>query len=244
MTVENIVSKVQKLLRLSSANNNAHEAGLAAAKAQQLIDEHNLSAALLALDDANPVDSVDDEPIMDFGSSPLHVAPQLRRWRGQLAMTIAKYNGCKVYRTGGNLKIIGRHSDAETVRYLFAWLERETERLAAEAGRGQGKTWRDNFRIGVVEAIDAKLKAQHEAFAQQARSSAGTELMRVNQALARVEQRTASVERWAKANTKLRSSGSYRQTQDPSARAAGREAGAGLNLGRRTALGGQKGIAS
>jgi hypothetical protein len=229
---ELIVSKVQKLLRLSTANSNAEEAASAAAKAQQLIDEYNLSAAMLTLDDATPTQSV-DEPIRNFDDAPLHKAERLSRWRGQLAMTIAEHNGCKVWRNGGNLMIIGRPSDAETVRYLFAWLERGVERLASTHGAGYGKSWRDNFRLGVVETIAQKLIAQHTAFTQRAQASAENPhaLMRVNQALATVADRVQSVERWQKANLKLRKGSAHRTNYDAGARAQGRVAGQSITIG-------------
>ena len=45
-----IADKVRKLLSRLAEHPNAHEAAAAAAKAQQLIDEHNLSRTLLALE--------------------------------------------------------------------------------------------------------------------------------------------------------------------------------------------------
>ena len=57
-----IVDKVRKLLRLAESP-NANEAALAAAKAQELIDAHNLSAALLAYDEGS---AQPNEPIEDF----------------------------------------------------------------------------------------------------------------------------------------------------------------------------------
>lgn len=231
--MEHIVSKVQKLLRLSTANSNAEEAASAAAKAQQLINEHNLSAAMLAIEGSEPVP---DEPIVNFSDAPLHAAPILKRWRGQLAMTIAKHNGCMVWRRAGNLMIVGRPSDAETVRYLFAWLERETERLTHASGAGRGTTWRDNFRIGVVEAIAEKLKAQHASFTRQARVDNPHALVKVDQALARIEARTTSVERWTKEHLKLRAGSSCRSTYDKTAREMGRAAGRSINVGTRRGL--------
>lgn len=236
MTTESIISKVQKLLRLSTANNNAEEAASAAAKAQQLIDEHNLSAAMLALDSAEPTVSL-DEPIVNFNDAPLHRAERLSRWRSQLAMSIAKFNGCMIWRQRGDLKIIGRPTDAETVRYLFGWLEREVERLATDYGKGFGKSWRDNFRLGVVETIAAKLAQQHQTFTEQTQAAAENPhaLMRINQALASVADRTASVVRWQKANVKLRSGGAGHRTQyDATARELGRQAGRSIRISGAT----------
>jgi hypothetical protein len=56
--MSDILNKVRKLLRLAESP-NANEAALAAAKAQELIDAHNLSTALLVEDGGEDV----DEPI-------------------------------------------------------------------------------------------------------------------------------------------------------------------------------------
>jgi hypothetical protein len=233
MTVENIVSKVQKLLRLSTANSNAAEAASAAAKAQGLIDEHNLTAAMLALDDAAPEV---DEPIIDFQTSgaPLDSQKQQQRWRGVLALTVAKLNGCRVYRSGGALALVGRPTDAETVRYLYGYLSREVERLAAQQV-GMGRTWRNNFRLGVVDTINGKLHEQRRQFESTAHATAreagSVALMRMDQAMAKIDARGSSVDAWLKSNLKLRAGHSSRTSYDRSAREAGKQAGQSINVG-------------
>ncbi len=235
MTVDNIVSKVQKLLRLSTANNNAEEAASAAAKAQELIDQHNLSAAMLALD-SEPVNGIDDEPVIDFhqAGSPLDQQKQQQRWRATLASVVARLNGCRIYFKGGSIALVGRPTDAETVRYLYGYLSREVERLASTQV-GLGRTWRNNFRLGVVDTISVKLHEQHRKFEHDVRATAriegGTSLMRVDRALANIDHRGESVAEWIKSNLKLRSRGSYATRSNPSARAAGRAAGQSIRIG-------------
>lgn len=236
----NILDKVRKLLRLSQSS-NANEAALAAAKAQELIDRHQLATALLALDDAAPTKGLDDEPIADFTDAPLDTPRQLDRWRGVLASTIGGANACKIYSSGSNLMIIGRPSDAETVRYLYGWLSREVERLATEQGSGKGRTWRNNFRLGVVDTIARKVTAQHEAFQKAVRAEADTSqaLVRVNQGLTRIVERKLEVVRWAKENVKLYARSASAGRYDSSARSAGRKAGESINI-----AGGRRGLVS
>lgn len=226
-----IIDKVRKLLRLAESP-NANEAALAAAKAQRLIDEHNLSAQLLALDAA---EAVPDEPICDFEDkgAPLETNRRHPRWRTQLAGTIARANGCRVYINGENIALVGRPSDAETVRYLFAYLTREVERLCEREGAGCGVTWRNNFRLGVVYAIMEKLKEARERFKGEARKQATSDmaLMRVNSALARVEERGMDVADWIKTNLKLVSRGGSGGSYDPGAVAAGKQAGKSIRIG-------------
>jgi hypothetical protein len=164
----------------------------------------------------------------------------MARWKGSLAMVLAKANACQVYMSGsGSFKsyrpaiaIVGRPSDADKVRYLYAYLVRETERLCEREGRGCGRTWRNNFRYGVVEAIGEALKASKQRAADELRREAGADLfalVKVDRALTRVEKRAVDVERWVKQNLKLRTTRAYSRG-NASARAAGRRAGKEINL--------------
>lgn len=230
-----IIDKVRKLLRLAESP-NANEAAAAAAKAQQMIDEYKLSAALLALDSgvAEP-----DEDIEDFGAkgAPLDSQPLAHRWRSQLAGTIARANACRIYLSGGSIALVGRPSDAETVRYLFAYLTREVERLCERDGKGCGRTWRNNYRLGVVDTLMNKLHAQRQQFAAEQRKLAADAtntqaLVRVNQALALVEKRSADTADWIKKNLKLYAGSGSSGRYDGSARQAGRKAGQSININR------------
>lgn len=242
MTTENILDKVRKLLRLAGNNTAPEEAASAAAMAQELLDRHNLDTAMLEFTDAEPTPSL-DEPIQNFADAPLDNgggSSQLERWKGYLAMTIAAANACKVWRSGPRLMLIGRPSDAETVRYLFGWLSREVEQLATRFGQGQGRTWRNNFRLGVVETIASKLEDQHKVFEQTVRAEArdnSQALVRVNQGLAKVEARKASVEVWQKTHVKLRKGSPTKIRFNSGAREAGRKAGESINVtGGKTRL--------
>lgn len=236
MTDTVILAKVQKLLRLATSS-NANEAALAAAKAQELIDKHQLAAALLALDSAEPANGLDDEPIVDFekAGAPLESQKKLDRWRGQLASVIARQNGCRIYYHGSDIALVGRPSDAETVRYLYGYLSREVERLATENGRGMGRTWRNNFRLGVVDAISAKLYEQRRKFESEtraeARAESGTALMRIDRALAKIDKRGESVAAWIESNLKLYSRGGGGGNYNHGARQAGRKAGQSVSIG-------------
>lgn len=236
MTDAVILSKVQKLLRLATSS-NANESALAAAKAQELIDKHQLAAALLALDSAEPTKGLDDEPIVDFeqAGAPLYASKKLDRWRGGLASVIARQNGCRIYFSGSDIALVGRPSDAETVRYLYGYLSREVERLATEQGQGMGRTWRNNFRLGVVDTISNKLHEQRRTFESEARSLAraesGTALMRVDRALANIDRRGESVKDWMKSNLKLRAGSGSGSAYNHNARQAGRKAGQSVSVG-------------
>lgn len=230
-----IVDKVRKLLRLAESP-NANEAALAAAKAQELIDQHNLSAALLALEDEAGAEP--DEPIEDFRGKGAPLYTESRdSWRWRLASVVMHANSCRGYKADGAIQIVGRPSDVETVRYLYAYLAHETDRLVERDGRGCGRTWRNNYRIGVVSAIAGKFTQQRERFkAEQRKIAAGSgdsqALVKVDKALARVEKRGDDVKAWIKQNLKLYAGSSSGGRRDASAREAGYKAGQSIQINR------------
>jgi len=234
MTQDTLVSKVHKLLRLSTSS-NANEAALAAAKAQELIDKHNLSATLLALEQAQPVDTL-DEPIQDFSAAgaPLDSQKTAQTWRSRLAVVVSRLNGCRVYTSGGDIALVGRPTDAETVRYLYGYLTREIERLTNEQGRGMGTSWRNNFRLGAVQGVTVKLYESRQAFERTVRAEAEATstmaLMRVDNALARIDKHGATTEQWVEKNLKLYKQSAQRVNHDSRAREAGRRAGQSINV--------------
>lgn len=242
------IDKVVRLLRLAKSD-NPHEAALAAAKAQEIIDRHKLSASDLG---EGTGASLADEPIADFKAAPLEEGSSIASWKSRLAMVIAGANQCRVYLNrghGAGIAIVGRASDAEAVRYLYAWLVREVDRLADRDGAGLGRTWRNNFRIGVVETIASRLRAQKEetraAVKDEARAVNPNAIVRVEQAIARVEEKDRAVDVWLQKNLRLRTTRSTSR-YNSSARDAGRRAGHEISFnGTRGAFGtGQRKLGS
>ena len=242
MNHEDAIDKVLKLLRLAKSD-NANEAALAAATAQSIIDKYKLDAAML---EAPGVEGKPDEPINKF-EAPVDgdYFKKLVRWRVGLAQVLADANQCRLYTLGGGIHLIGRPSDAETVRYLFQFLAREVERLATRDAKGNGRVYVNNYRLGVIDTIKRKLKEQREMTHAEVRSDAfakGGEsaIVRVNQAIAKLEERTAEVVKWEKQNMnyggrKQRWGAAY---SDHGARAAGRKAGDEIRIGgAKAALG-------
>ena len=235
MTYEEALQKAVKLLRLSQSS-NPNEAALAAGKAQEIIDRYNIES--VALDMASGDKPQPDEPIKDFGFDPLDAGTRkISTWSWRLFVGISQSNGCKGYLTrnnGGGIAIVGRPSDVQTVRYFYAWLKQEVERLAQRDCRGTGRTWANNYRNGVVDTIKIRLKAQRketqatvtkeilDALPAEQRHLA---LVRVNNAIAKVAEREQQTASWMGANLKLRNTSSGSSAFDPSARAAGQKAG-------------------
>jgi hypothetical protein len=235
MAPENILDKVRKLLRLAGNNPNPEEAASAAAAAQRMLDAHNLSAAMLELETEAPPRP--EEPIQDFGSGAV-LGVVRDHATERLASVIARANGCRIYFLGGirqgrRLCLVGRATDAEAARYLYAWVAAEMTRLAEAHGHGMGRVWRSNFKLGIVDTVGRKLREGREAMAAEAKATAAHNphaLMVVSTALAQLEQRSKSVEVWMKTNLKLRAGRASGARYDGSAREAGRRAGESIAL--------------
>lgn len=163
------LEKAKKLLRLSQSS-NPHEAALAASRAQEIIDRFKIEKFTLEFEDDKTAPAP-DEPIRNFAGDPLDNSGRSETWKIRLAQTIAAQNQCKLYLSRG-ICIIGRPSDATAVRYLFAWLSREIERLAQDHCAGYGRNYFNNFRIGAAETVALRLREQAEATRQAVRAEA------------------------------------------------------------------------
>jgi hypothetical protein len=256
MTHAEALDKAAKLLRLANSS-NPHESALAAARAQEIMDRFKLTQD--AVNGAGG-DVQSDEPIRNFTEDPLDPSPTLDRWKGQLAMALAAANQCKVYKGSGRppygagLCTIGRASNVQTVRYLYSWLTREIERLAAQSCAGNGRTYWNNFRLGATETVCRRLREQAAATVAACKADATAILFdgqehtheeeaATTRALALIDnnaalmvRHAAAVEDWTRSNLQLRarSGGSTRYNSD--ARAAGRRAGESVRMGAHAAL--------
>lgn len=242
MTYEEALSKVQKLLKLTDSP-NANEAAAAAATAQAIMDKYNIEKSVA---EAEAVTEEVEEEIRNFA----HVEEgeldgegrNRSTWRTQLAATVARHNSCSVflstrYRNGQRLstvEIVGRPSDVGTTRYLFSWLRDEIERLAVRESKGMGKTWGLNFRLGCIDTISQKLSESRRKTVEEMRQTAtanGTALVRVDNAIAKFNDRANSVRSWMDENMNLRKGQSTRVRTDYGARQAGRSAAESITIG-------------
>ena len=157
LTREQVLEKVRRLLALSQSNNE-HEAAVAAAKAEQLLQEHRLTEAELEItNDAQERAALEADPLDVLGRNGTV-------WKGVLVYGISKLHGCYCYidrdrNFRQRYRLIGRPSDVNSVRYLYAWLTTEIERLTQKHA-GKGRTWMNSYRRGAVSGI---LDAMREA---------------------------------------------------------------------------------
>ena len=154
-----VLDRVRKLLALA-ASPEAHEAALAAARAQELIRRHRLEALLAAEAEAAAAPA----PAFTLGDNrPLDEARRLRPWRSALGAALAEVNGCRAWidgRGGGQrLCVMGLEADRDAVFVMWEGLVRRVEWLSATAGPGRPRDWHEAFRVGAVDAIAARLRA-------------------------------------------------------------------------------------
>jgi hypothetical protein len=233
MAEEKILDRVRKLLELSKSS-NVNESAAAFAQAQKLMSRHNISS--LMLETPGEV----DEPV---GHELLYADGRLAMWMGSLAVGMCGVNQCSPYRAGGSnqLWIVGRTSDAQTVRYLYSYVVNEIKRLCQRESdlRGNpGVQWRNDFCIGAANVVVERLKEAARQARAEMRQEAdasdtlgnGVALVRVNSALARIDERRAEVDQWLKKNLKLKKSHYYRYGHNADGRMAGRRAGERIDL--------------
>ncbi len=236
-----VLDKIARLLRLAeNAGATVHEAAAAAGAAAKLMAEHRLERGDLEGAEAEAISDAD---------APLFVMGRRVRWVCGLASGIARTQGCRSYvrvvdvydpdrrdvRRRSELKLVGRKSDIESARYLFAYLHREIERLCSLARRRReierGRVATDSFRVGAAYEVLEKLRAARteaeRGFAEEHGKTAAT------RAIVRVDERDAEVQRWMKERLELKSAPKFRGgSGDAEAAEAGRRAGRAIEIRR------------
>jgi hypothetical protein len=236
MSHDEALEKVRKLLRLAESP-NVHEAVLAAGRAQEIMERFKIESLSVESKDSQ----LPEEPIRDFDIDPLDA--NYATWKSRLAVALARENQCKVYSGQHaygkrNVSLIGRATDVSTVRYLYAYLIREINRLSDRDCAGCGRTYYNNFRLGAVQEISDRLQQQRKATREKMRVEASLNadnsraLIVLDSALAKLDKRRDDVELWTKTHLSLRCGSGSRITFNGSARDAGRRAGREINLNR------------
>jgi hypothetical protein len=169
-----IMDRIRKLLALATST-NAHEAALAAAKAQALMFQHNITTAqidALARQDAHEAQYVREDIELQGAHR------NSKNWRRLLIFNLARPNFCQAFSFPGTTRmaIVGQRHNIELITYLAAYLTREIERLAREGYRTLAwydrdvpqRTWADGFCKGAVLAIGRRLRDQRQQDEEQA----------------------------------------------------------------------------
>jgi hypothetical protein len=164
---ERAIERIRKLLALATSS-NPHEAALAAERAVEIAQRHNLDLA--SLGPAEEERYVQRE--LDVGGA----AP----WRWLLMSAVARANFCRALRRRiagrfqSEMFLVGERHNLAVCEFLFAFLAREVDRLAERGWRRaravygdwvEARSWKNDFRRGAVATISTRLAERAARFA-------------------------------------------------------------------------------
>ena len=254
MTYDDAMRKVRALLNLADKDRGAtpEEAANAAAMAQKIMDKFGIDTNDVDYDQNAAI--ADAEEIKNFGyEDPLDDRDKCHdyenSWSVRLASTIALHNQCcigyQVYaKTGFKIRIVGRPSDVQTVRYLYGFFKSQILALKLSNCKGNSSAYKGQFCNGCIDTLAARLaKSREETFAEQ-RANNPLALVRVNGAIARIEKRMKDVIVWKKQTDAglgihAGKSGFRGQSTELGGRVAGQVAGQSIRMsGARASIGG------
>lgn len=208
MTYEEALRKALACLRLAERGGTTDEAATAAAMAQQIITKYSLDVSDINFNQKCADD--DDEPIQDFGyADPLDSNEKdpdhEGAWSLRLAKLVAHYNQCEIGWVGNGrgvkIRIVGRGTNVQAVRYLYAFFKRQILDLKKNNCVGHSSQYKGQFCFGCIDTLQAKLDTQHKATFEAAKSEQANNplaLVRVNGAIARINRRMQEVAAYAK----------------------------------------------
>lgn len=161
MIDNDIVKKIQKLLKLSQSSNE-HEAALAAQRASEMMRQYNIAEAQLRVEE--PAAARGPEPIIQGHQVDIKAgAKRAAKWKGHLVSASAKLYNCYVWvGTDGVHRMFGRQSDVQAAHYTAQYLIGEVDRIAKDAwskspekalGAVSGRSWIPNFCLGAAVTI-------------------------------------------------------------------------------------------
>jgi hypothetical protein len=158
------VEKVRKLIALSGSA-NAHEAALAAQKAQELMRRHGFDMAQIAISPAASANGIDDA----------RTEGRLDPWRRKLAASIAESMGGTVVVTrsrrgagAGVMSFFGPAGTAQAIAALYRHLDAQLVAIAAIATADRAhtrvhcRTYRTSFLLGAVDRLHWRLSRHRE----------------------------------------------------------------------------------
>jgi hypothetical protein len=264
IVIEKAIDRVRKLLSLAKGTSE-HEAASAAASAAKLIEQFELTEAMIRIDDVEAKPEPIDKRARLEPDLPSHGRKRVA-WRETIAQATASDVGVKIYWVHHfDMHGFGRESAIQTWRYTFQYLCRAVDQLADEEWakepfdmHGSVRAWKNAFRVGCAQRLSVRLyearverrkaRVEHEEGVVARASGASSEdaigASRECQALAVVAKDQAQVDQeYASYSKGWRGSvGSIGQTSSRDGYSAGRAAGDRVSLGaKRAGLGAGQG---
>ncbi|MCP4244714.1 MAG: DUF2786 domain-containing protein [bacterium] len=192
-----VMKKIQGLLTLSeNAGASAHEAETAANLAAVLMAKHAIDGA--AVEAAREAEGHKVPPAPN-GFSVLETQRRRVTWTGRLANQCAQVNGCDMYwnwtQYGYEIRIVGPETDRDMTEALYHLLHAQVNRFAKQA-LGD-RTFKNNFRLGMVSRLGQRLKQGLREAEDQARAACtGSALVVVGNAIQKRQDQRREVRVW------------------------------------------------
>lgn len=155
-----IIDRIKKLLRLSEDGSNEHVAEAAAAKAQELIEQHNIQGEMLQDKDDSPTREQPDWQGWLFQNR------RIQPWAVNLctALADANYGRIGIWSSKG-VKFCGSRVDYELVKTMYQWIATQLQTMSTENCKGVREN--NSYKIGAVSTIRKRLiKAKKDAEAR------------------------------------------------------------------------------
>lgn len=185
MSVDKVVERVKALMQQTVQNGCTEaEAQNAAAHAQRMLAQHNLSAA-----EVEAADDPEGTTVQVGEHEEVLLGKTLVRWRGQLMYGACAANGCDFFvgwrGDRRNFVIVGTERGSRVARALYEVLCDSVDRLArAGVPPGEGaRAYRNAFRLGCSMRLRQRLEAEALAARRDAEAEGGhtAGLVRVDQ---------------------------------------------------------------
>ncbi len=207
------LERARKLLALGESENE-HEAALALARAQVLLERHEIELAELEGSSDSAESDALTEGSWDSGSG--STSP---KWKLYLASALAKANGCTLFYAGSKITVCGRQSDVRNVARLWAWMVPEIDRITRKQCAGKGRSYANSFRVGCSLAIRDAIRKERDALREAMRGTVSETALTV------VDRRVSVAQSWMQSRHRL-GRGSTGRVGSSEGFAAGQSAGA------------------
>ena len=177
-TTDAILTKVARLRALAANAGTQAEAEAAAAAAERIIALYQIDEACLDMADPTRAEEPAEGSALWEGSS-------VKVWLNMLADGLCRDHGCAILiekkvqgrkTLSTRLRFAGTPNDMELVRYMFAWLSLEIDRLAR---REHGRAAINAFRVGAVQGVLGAMRAARKTVIEQKTDATSVAMMLV-----------------------------------------------------------------
>lgn len=191
---EKILERIRRLLAMAKDASSPNEAGIAARRAQKLMEEYNLENIESILSDLEDDDNVEEEVVTKFkvAGNSKKVAKEIPIWCNRLSVAVARLFDCEVKqasayeKTGvpGSVAIgfYGYKTDLAVCKWTFEYLLDQIRKFNRDARKryGQGnRSLLSDYRLGLITGVLEVLGEAREEKerTKQAVASTGTALV-------------------------------------------------------------------